>query len=100
LGDLCGPIHGEALNNEVNFHYQGTSASISIDETTQFADIETLVRVFAKVKGKTIHDIDLEKIATDLSQNYPKNGARYLGRIWYYASLCSYRSGGWLHASI
>ena len=76
LGDLCGPIHGEALNNEVNFHYQGTSASISIDETTQFADIETLVRVFAKVKGKTIHDIDLEKIATDLSQNYPNALAR------------------------
>jgi glycine dehydrogenase len=76
LGDLCGPIHGEALNNEINLHYQGTSASISIDETTQFADIETLVRVFAKVKGKTIHEIDLEKIATGLSQNYPKALAR------------------------
>ena len=76
LGDLCGPIHGEALNNEINLHYQGTSASISIDETTQFSDIETLVRVFAKVKGKTIHDIDLEKIPTGLSQNYPKALAR------------------------
>jgi glycine dehydrogenase len=76
LGDLCGPIHGEALNNEINLHYQGTSASISIDETTQFADIETLVRVFAKVKGKTIHEIDLEKIAAGLNQNYPKALAR------------------------
>ena len=76
LGDLCGPIHGEALNNEINLHYQGTSASISIDETTQFSDIETLVRVFAKVKGKTIHEIDLEKIATGLSQNYPNALAR------------------------
>jgi glycine dehydrogenase len=76
LGDLCGPIHGEALNNEINLHYQGTNASISIDETTQFADIETLVRVFAKVKGKTIHEIDLEKIAAGLNQNYPKALAR------------------------
>jgi glycine dehydrogenase len=76
LGDLCGPIHGEALNNEVNFHYKGTSASISIDETTQLADIETLVRLFAKVKGKTIHDIDLEKIASGVIQNYPKTLAR------------------------
>jgi glycine dehydrogenase len=76
LGDLCGAIHSEALNNELNLHYQGNRVSISIDETTQFADIETLVRVFAKVKGKTIHDIDLEKIATGLSQNYPKALAR------------------------
>jgi glycine dehydrogenase len=76
LGDLCGPIHGEALNNEVNFHYKGTTASISIDETTQFADIETLVRLFAKVKAKTIHDIDLEKIANGVIQNYPKTLAR------------------------
>ena len=76
LGDLCGAIHSEALNNELNLHYQGNRVSISIDETTQFSDIETLVRVFAKVKGKTIHEIDLGKIATGLSQNYPKALAR------------------------
>lgn len=59
LGDLAGPLHAEALNNEVNLHYQGTIAGISIDETTTYEDIEILVRIFAKLKGKTLDDANL-----------------------------------------
>src|SRR6201996_5401903 len=33
LGELTGPIHAEALNNEMNLHYKGSIATISIDET-------------------------------------------------------------------
>jgi len=60
LGELAGPLRAEALNNEVNLHYEGTAAGISIDETTTYQDIETLVRVFAKLKGKTLDDVDLQ----------------------------------------
>lgn len=76
LGNLCDAIHGEALNHEVNLHYQGNSVSISIDETTSFSDIETLVRVFAKVKGKTSNDIDLEALAKRIAIHYPNSLSR------------------------
>jgi len=58
LGELAGPIHAEALNNEVNLNYQGSAVTISIDETTSPDDIKTLVRLFAKVKGKTLNDVN------------------------------------------
>src|SRR5690606_24714824 len=62
LGELAGPLRAEALNNEVNLHYQGTIAGISVDETTTYQDIETLVRIFAKLKGKTTDDADLQAL--------------------------------------
>src|ERR1700761_792948 len=46
LGDLTGAIHAEALNNEMNLHYKGSIATISIDETTSPEDIKTMVRFF------------------------------------------------------
>src|SRR5690606_13212543 len=72
LGDLMGPLHAEALNNEINFHYQATQAGISIDETTTYEDIETLVRVFAKLKGKTLSDVDLTALASNASSAIPE----------------------------
>lgn len=81
LGNLSGAIHAEALNNEVNLYYQGNSASISIDETTSFSDIETLVRLFAKVKGKTSNDIHLEALATKLHPQYPTALSRTSGYL-------------------
>ncbi len=63
LGELAGPLRAEALNNELNLHYTGSIAGISIDETTTYEDIVTLVRIFAKFKGKTINDVDLDALA-------------------------------------
>ncbi|PWK77858.1 glycine dehydrogenase [Mucilaginibacter oryzae] len=60
VGHLAGPIHSEALNNEMNLNYQGSVVTISIDETTSVEDIKTIVRFFAKVKGKTINDVDFD----------------------------------------
>jgi len=72
-GDLTGPLHAEALNNNINLHYQGTTIGISIDETTTYADIETLVKVFAKIKGKTLQDANLAELAEAVDTTIPAN---------------------------
>lgn len=72
LGELAGPLHAEALNNEVNLHYQGTIAGISIDETTTYQDIETLVRIFAKLKGRKLDDADLQAQAQRIVPAIPQ----------------------------
>lgn len=60
-GDLVNAIHAEALNQEVNLNYRGSEITISIDETTSPADILTLAKIFAKVKGKNSAEIILDK---------------------------------------
>ena len=62
LGELAGPLHGEAVNNEMNLHYKGSVVTISLDETTSVEDIKTIVRFFAKVKGKTLNDVNIEEL--------------------------------------
>jgi glycine dehydrogenase len=56
VGDLASAIHAEALNNDVNLNYNGQVVTITVDETTLPEDIDTLVKIFAKVKGKTLND--------------------------------------------
>jgi len=56
VGDLANAIHAESLNNDVNINYKGQVITISLDETTLPDDIKTLVKIFAKVKGKTLND--------------------------------------------
>ncbi|HWV72268.1 MAG TPA: aminomethyl-transferring glycine dehydrogenase [Pseudosphingobacterium sp.] len=73
LGDLCDPLHAEALNNEMNFHYADNSTNITIDETTTLADIKEIVRVFAKIKAKTLADIDFHSLESTLTTVIPDN---------------------------
>lgn len=73
LGDLCDPLHAEALNNEMNFHYAENSTNITIDETTTLADIKEIVRVFAKIKAKTLADIDFSSLESNLTTVIPDN---------------------------
>jgi glycine dehydrogenase len=70
-GDLTGAIHAEAINNEMNLNYAGSSITISIDETTSPEDIKTMIRFFAKVKGKTINDINFDEVKADLQTVIP-----------------------------
>ncbi|WP_461790814.1 aminomethyl-transferring glycine dehydrogenase [Pedobacter sp.] len=51
LGDLKGAIHKDCLDNNINLNYKGEKATISLDETTNFADVSLLVRIFSKVKA-------------------------------------------------
>ncbi|MEO6149286.1 MAG: aminomethyl-transferring glycine dehydrogenase [Mucilaginibacter sp.] len=71
LGELAGPLHGEALNNECNFNYSGSAVTISIDETTLSEDIKTIVRFFAKVKGKAQNDVNVDELKSSLQTTIP-----------------------------
>lgn len=71
LGDLAAPIHGQAINNEINLHYTDSSVSISLDETTSVEDVLTIVKVFAKVKAKSLNDIAVEAIKQNISTIIP-----------------------------
>ncbi|MBC7913910.1 MAG: aminomethyl-transferring glycine dehydrogenase [Pyrinomonadaceae bacterium] len=64
--DLVNSIHAEALNNEMNFHYAGAELTISIDETTNLQDVIDIIRVFAKVKGKSINDLNIDELKAKL----------------------------------
>jgi len=71
LGDLCNPLHAEALNHEMNFHYKENVVHISLDETTSLADVKEIVKVFAKVKAKTLSDIDFITLENTLESVIP-----------------------------
>ncbi|QEC77260.1 aminomethyl-transferring glycine dehydrogenase [Mucilaginibacter ginsenosidivorax] len=71
VAHLAGPIHSEALNNEMNLNYEGSIVTISVDETTSPEDIKTIVRFFAKVLGKTINDVDFDGLKADLETVIP-----------------------------
>src|SRR6185312_5977087 len=71
LGDLAGPIHAEAINNEMNFHYKGSTVTISVDETTSPEDIKTMVRFFARVKGKSLNDVGFDELKANLETTIP-----------------------------
>ena len=71
VGKEVDGLKSEALNHELNFYYNEGIVGISIDETTTFADIQTLVKVFAKVKGKHQSDVDLESLVNNLTSSIP-----------------------------
>ncbi|MFM6977023.1 MAG: aminomethyl-transferring glycine dehydrogenase subunit GcvPA, partial [Sphingobacteriaceae bacterium] len=76
LGNLVDAVHAEALNNEINLHYQGSLVNIALDEATRLEDIETLVKIFAKVKGKTANEIDLGHLSADIQAQFPADLVR------------------------
>jgi glycine dehydrogenase len=76
VGNLVGPIHGEALNNEMNLHYNGSVVTIAIDETTRPEDIKTIIRFFAKVKGKTLNDVAFDELTANLQTVIPGDQQR------------------------
>src|SRR6201992_106350 len=71
LGNLVGPIHAEAINNEMNLNYEGSIVTISVDETTSPEDIKTIVRFFARVKGKSLNDVDFEGLKQHITTTIP-----------------------------
>ncbi|WP_419700113.1 aminomethyl-transferring glycine dehydrogenase [Mucilaginibacter sp. NFX135] len=71
VAHLASPIHSEALNNEMNLSYNGSVVTISLDETTSVEDVKTLVRFFAKVKGKSLTDVNIDELKADLQTVIP-----------------------------
>lgn len=71
-GNLTAAIHAEAINHEMNFNYTASGGfTISVDETTSVQDIKTMVRFFAKVKGKTLNDVSFDELAQNLKTTIP-----------------------------
>lgn len=52
-------IHQLALNKEINFYYDETGISITLDETTQPEDVCDIVNVFACAVGKDDYTFDI-----------------------------------------
>ena len=75
-GDITSSINAEAINNEVNLNYKGQVVTISVDETTSPEDIKTIVRFFAKVKGKTLNDINFDELKANLQTTIPAGKQR------------------------
>lgn len=70
-GILIEPLHAVALENEINLFYTDSKIGISLDETTSFEDIIKLIKIFAKIKGKTINDVDLTAIEKNIKTVIP-----------------------------
>ncbi len=76
VGDEVGALKAEALNNELNFFYQEGIVGISLDETTTFENVETMVKVFAKIKGKSCNDVELRSLVNQLAPSIPSEAVR------------------------
>lgn len=72
-GALSNILHAEALNNEINLHYQGDIIGISLNECTQLEDVKTIVRFFAKVKGINSNDLGIDTLLDDIHDCLPEN---------------------------
>ena len=76
LGDLKGAIHKDCLDNNINLNYQGTKATISLDETTNFEDVSLLVRIFSKVKAiATDSVVVVDKVSTTIPAELQRTSA-------------------------
>lgn len=76
VGAELSGLKSEALNNELNFFYGADTVGISIDETTTFEDIKTIVKVFAKIKGKSQDEVDLDDFVNELGTSIPEELVR------------------------
>jgi len=76
IGFLKEALHSEALNQEINLHYSGSTVGISLDETTSVKDVKTLVKIFARVKGKTINDIDFKALLENIPTGFEAHQKR------------------------
>ncbi|MBC7744195.1 MAG: aminomethyl-transferring glycine dehydrogenase [Flavobacterium sp.] len=76
LQNLSGSIHAEAVNNEFNLNFSDKEVTISLDETTSLEDIKAIIRVFAKVKGKTIGDLSMDSLVSDIYSRIPDTLSR------------------------
>ena len=70
VGGQLGNLKSEALNHELNFFYQDNVVGISLDETTTVADVEKIVKVFAKISGKSVNEVDLTAFLDNLTPSF------------------------------
>ena len=64
-----------AINKEINFYYDETGISISLDETTQPEDLEDIANLFAKSNGREDYCFDISRY-TEGALQLPANLVR------------------------
>jgi len=65
--DVKSALHTKSLEKNINLYIGKTSVQISIDETTNLSDIETLIELFASVKNVAPH-VEIQSV---LGKNIP-----------------------------
>jgi len=71
VGAQVGTLKAAALDEEFNFFYNEQIVGLSLDETTTLRDIKTIVKVFAKVIGKSVSDIDFDALIKNAPEVIP-----------------------------
>ncbi|MCB9230626.1 MAG: aminomethyl-transferring glycine dehydrogenase [Bacteroidia bacterium] len=74
--DETAEVRKLALAAGYNLNFADGNISIALDETTQPADIQNLVQVFAQAKGAAAPDFDPQAVADGLNLDYPADLAR------------------------
>jgi glycine dehydrogenase len=85
LGDLKDSIHKECIDNEINLNYNGSVATIALDETTSIEDIKLLNKIFSKVKAIAADSVELaaeENILTVIPAELQRTSAYLLHPVF------------------
>ena len=70
LGDLVQSIHAACIDNEINLNFKANTVTISFDETSTFADVEALAKIFARVKAVAANEVNVvEEVDTVIPVN-------------------------------
>ncbi|MBE8712995.1 aminomethyl-transferring glycine dehydrogenase [Sphingobacterium hungaricum] len=73
VGAQVGTLKGEALDHDFNFFYENDVVGISVDETTTFEDIQTIAKIFAKVQGVSVTEVDFDELANGQLEVIPSD---------------------------
>ncbi len=64
-GDKVASINKDAVDNEMNFRYDGEYVYITLDETTNLNDVKTITHIFARIIGKSVNDVQFNSTVTE-----------------------------------
>ncbi len=64
-GEKLASIHKDAVDHEMNFRYEGENVYISLDETTNLNDVNTITHIFARIVGKSVNDIHFSSTVSE-----------------------------------
>ncbi len=64
-GDKVASINKDAVDNEMNFRYDGEYVYITLDETTNLNDVKTITHIFARIIGKSVNDVQFNSSITE-----------------------------------
>jgi len=63
--DKVASINKDAVDNEMNFRYDGEYVYITLDETTNLNDVKTITHIFARIIGKSANEVQFNSTVTE-----------------------------------